>query len=53
MTKKEEDCEKQPYIALCERVRALEVKMNIVAFVSGATFISVVSALALMLFHVV
>jgi hypothetical protein len=33
------------YVALCERVARLEVKMNILAFVSGATFAAVLATL--------
>jgi len=33
------------YTALCERVARLEVKMNILAFVSGATFAAVLATL--------
>jgi len=33
------------YTALCERVARLEVKMNMLAFVSGATFAAVLATL--------
>jgi len=45
MSKKEkEDCP-QDYTGLCIKVAKLEVKMNILAFVSGATFVAVITTL--------
>lgn len=41
------------YTGLCERVKALEVKMNIVAFCSGATFTAVIATLIAVLTHTV
>jgi hypothetical protein len=33
------------YTGLCERVKALEVKMNIIAFISGGVLVGVIAML--------